>query len=361
MTSIFALAVAVFGSFFRGKHALVLENLALRQQLAVYKRVKKRPRLRSTDRAFWVWLSKFWAGWKTPLILVRPETVIRWHRRGFKLYWRQKSRTRKIGRATIPREHIDFIRRISADNPSWGEDKIFEELDLKLGIKHSTSTIRKYMVKRPSPGAQQTWRTFIKNHGREIFACDFMTQHTALFTVIYVFVVMELNTRRIVHVNVTTHPSLPWVKGQIRDLSAFDRSPRFLLHDNDGIFGQFGHPKKGSKGKHYRCHLDLWLDEVLEIKGLPTPYRAPNANAHLERFHRTLREDALNQFIFLCEDHVRRVAREFVAFYNGARPSQATHAIPEPYSELQKPPPKNGNLIALPVLGGIQHDYRLAA
>ena len=361
MTSTFALAAAVFGSFFRGKRALVLENLALRQQLAVYKRVQKRPRIRSTDRAFWVWLFELWDGWKTPLIIVRPETVIRWHRQGFKLYWRRKSRTRKIGRPTIPREHIDFIRRMSADNPSWGEDKIFEELDLKFGIKHSTSTIRKYMVKRRSPGDRQTWKTFLKNHGHEIFACDFMTQHTALFAVIYVFVVMQLGTRRIVHINVTTHPSLLWVKRQILDLSAFDCSPRFLLHDNDGIFGQFGHPKKASEGKHYRCHLDLWLDQVLEIKGLPTPYHAPNANAHVERFHRTLREDALNHFIFLCEDHIGRVAREFVAFYNGARPSQATHAIPEPYPELQQPPPKNGRLIALPVLGGIQHDYRLAA
>jgi hypothetical protein len=209
----------------------------------------------------------------------------------------------------------------SFDNPTWGEDKISADLDLKLGIKHSTSTIRKYMVRRPSPGHQQTWRTFLKHEGHEIFACDFMTQHTALFAVIYVFVVMEL----------------------------------------DGIFGQFGHPRKGSDGKHYRCHLDRWLDEVLIVKGIPTPFHALNANARVERFNRTLREDALNHFIFLGEDPVRRVAREFVAFYNGARPSRATHAIPEPYADLQKPPPKNGRLVALPVLGGIQHDYRLAA
>ncbi len=128
MTSIFAVAAAAFRSFFRGRRALVLENLALRQQIAVYKRVPKRPRLRSTDRAFWVWLSRLWNGWKTPLILVRPETVIQWHRQGFKLCRRRKSRTKKIGRPKIPREHINFIRRMSADNPTWGEDKIFEEL-----------------------------------------------------------------------------------------------------------------------------------------------------------------------------------------------------------------------------------------
>ncbi len=361
MTSIFAVAAAAFRSFFRGRRALVLENLALRQQIAVYKRAQKRPRLRSTDRAFWVLLSRLWDDWETPLILVRPETVIRWHSQVFKLYWRRKSRAKKIGRPRIPREHINFIRRMSADNPTWGEDKIFEELSLKFGIKHSTSTIRKYMVKRRCPSDRQTWRAFIKNHGREIFACDFLTQHTAFFAVIYVFVVMELGTRRIVHINVTEHPSLPWVKRQILHVSDFDGSPRFLLHDNDGIFGQFGHPKKGSDDKRYRCHLDLWLYEILDVKGIPTPYHAPNANAHVERFNRTLREDALNHFIFLGEDHVRRVVREFVAYYNGARPSQATHAIPEPYADLRKPPPKKGRLIAIPVLGGIQHDYRLAA
>ncbi len=230
MTSIFAVAAAAFGSLFRDRRALVLENLALRQQLAVYKRVQKRPRLRSTDRVFWVLLSRLWDGWRMPLILIRPEAVIRWHRQGFKLYWRRKSRAKKIGRPKISLEHINFIRRMSADNPTWGEDKIFEELSLKLGIKHSTSTIRKYMVKRRCSGDRQTWRTFIKNHGREIFACDFLTQHTAFFSVIYVFVVMELGTRRIVHINVTEHPSLPWVKRQILHISAFDGSPRFLLH-----------------------------------------------------------------------------------------------------------------------------------
>jgi hypothetical protein len=356
MTSILALAAAVFGSLFKGKRALVLENLALRQQLAVYKRVQKRPRLRSTDRAFWVWLARLWDGWKTPLILVRPETVIRWHRQGFKLYWRRKSRTRKIGRPTIPREHIDFIRRMSADNPSWGEDKIDEELRVKFGVSHSGSTIRKYMTKRRPRRDGQKWRTFIKNHSHELFACDFMTQYTALFTIVYVFVVMEISTRRIVHCNVTESPALDWVKIQIRDIAAFDRKPRFLLHDNDGIFGQFGRRKDG-----FRCHLDRWLSTTMNIEGLPMPYHAPNANPHVERFHRTLRQDALNHFIFLNACHVRRVAREFIGYYNRARPSQATHAIPDPYPELLNEPHSSGQLIALPVLGGLQHDYRLAA
>jgi putative transposase len=199
-------------------------------------------------------------------------------------------------------------------------------------------------------------RAFIKNHGHELFACDFMTQYTALFTTVYVFVVMEISTRRIVLCNVTESPTLDWVKIQIRNSAAFDRKPRFLLHDNDGVFGQFGRRRDG-----FRCHLDHWLSVTMDIEGLPTPYRAPNANPHVERFHRTLREDALNHFIFLNASHVRRVARDFIEYYNRARPSQATHAIPDPYPELLERPAAGGKLIALPVLGGVQHDYRLAA
>ena len=135
-----------------------------------------------------------------------------------------------------------------------------------------------------------------------------------------------------------------------------------MLHDNDGIFGQFRDRKRrGEKDRRYRCHLDLWLAEVMGIDGIPIPYGAPNASPHIERFNRTLREEALNHFIFQNAQHVRRVCSEYVDFYNRARPSQALHAIPDPYPELRKPPTTNGKLIGLPVLGGVQHDYRLAA
>jgi transposase InsO family protein len=183
-----------------------------------------------------------------------------------------------------------------------------------------------------------------------------MASYTALFAVIYVFVIMQLDTRRIVHINVTTQPSLLWVKMPLRHISALDRKPRFLLHDNDGIFGQFGHLRDG-----FRCHLDRWLRVTMGVEGLPTPYHAPNANARVERFHRTLREDALNHFIFLNAAQVGRVVREFIEYYNRARPSQATPAIPDPYPELLENPTTGGELIALPILGGVQHDYRLAA
>ena len=352
--------------FFRGllipKATLAIENAALRQQLAVYIKNQKRPRLQPCDRAFWLILRRVWSDWARTLVVVKPATVIGWHKKGFLALWRHKS---KPGRPRIPRKHIDFIKRISTDHPEWGEDKIAEELAAKFGISHSGSTIRRYMVTRSRPPrGGQTWRTFVKNHANELWACDFLTQYTAFFNVAYIFIVMEIESRRIVYWGVTTSPALPWVKQQLREATPWSEAPRFLVHDNDGIFGQY--PKrltieKDGKRRSYRCHLDRWLHEVMDIEGIPIPYGAPNANAHLERFNRTLREDALDHFIFLGIEHIRKVVAEFIEYYNRARPSQAIHGIPDPYPELRKPPPADGNLVALPVLGGLQHDYRLAA
>jgi len=345
--------------------ALALENAALRQQLAVYLRTPRQPRLRAGDRVFWIALRRLWPDWTRPLVIVTPETVIAWHRQGFKVFWRRRSRSPKIGRPRIPRKHIAFIQRISGDHPEWGEDRIAEELAAKFGVDHSPSTIRRYMAPRSgSPRGDQTWRTFVRNLAKEVWACDFLAQYTALFAVVYIFVVMEIGSRRIAHVNVTTNPTLSWVKQQIREPTPEDGIPRFIIHDNDGIFGQYGRPvtmEKDDSTRSYRCHLDRWLDEVIGIEGIPIPYGAPNASPHVERFVRTLREETLNHFIFLSADHVRRVVAEYVRYYNGARPSQAIHGIPDPYPELRQPPPKAGKLLALPVLGGVHHDYRLIA
>ena len=175
---------------------------------------------------------------------------------------------------------------------------------------------------------------------------------------------MEIDTRRIAYVNVTTKPTLPWVKQQIREATGSDNAPRFLIYDNDGILGQYGRRMTvayGDRVRSSRCHLDRWLSEVMRIEGIPIPHGAPNASPHIERFNRTLREEALNHFIFLSVAHVRRVTAEYIRYYNGGRPSQAIHGIPDPYPELRQPPPTAGKLMALPVLGGIQHDYRLVA
>ena len=204
----------------------------------------------------------------------------------------------------------------------------------------------------------------MKSHPQELWACDFLTQYTAFLNVVYILVVMEIESRRIVHWAATTSPTLPWVKQQFRETSPWGETPRFLIQDNDGSFGQYGKRftvEEDGEMRSFRCHLDLWLHTIIGIEGIPIPYGAPNANAQVERFNRTLREDGLNHFIFLGEQHIRRVVSAFIEYYNRARPSQAIHGIPDPYPDLKNPPPANGKLVALPVLGAIQHDYRLAA
>lgn len=210
----------------------------------------------------------------------------------------------------------------------------------------------------------QTWRTFLGSHATELWVCAFLTQYTAAFAVTYVFVIMEISSRRIVHTNVTTSPTLAWVEQQLREATAWGEGPRFLVHDNDRIFGQYRHPRRvewHGRTRRCRCQLDRWLGEVLNVTGIPIPYGAPNVSPHVERFNRPLREEALDHFLFVSVAHIRRVVNAHVAYYNGARPSQATHAIPAPYSQLTRPPAPDGNLVALPVLRGLHHDYRLAA
>jgi hypothetical protein len=316
MATLLSSLLAFLRAAFKTKATLAFENAALRQQLTIYRRTQKTVRLRTEDRIFWVILRRLWSGWDRALVVVQPETVIAWHRRGFKLFWRRKSGP-LIGRPRIPRSHIAFIRRISGDHPEWGEDKIADECAAKFGIAHSPTTVRRYMVSRGrTPRGTQAWRTFIGNHAKEVWACDFLTQYTAFFAVVHVFVIMEVGSRRIVHANVTTSPTLAWVKQQIREATG-DRSPRFLLHDNDGVFGQYGRGVLTRCGdrRTYRCHLDRWLGEALRIHGLPIPYGAPNASPHIERFMRTLRQEALDHFIFLSPDHVRRVVSEYVRYY----------------------------------------------
>jgi len=195
--------------------------------------------LRNRDRLFWSLLSRVWRDWRSELILVRPETVIHWRERKFREFWRKKSEGTP-GRPTIPHEHIDFIRRISSDHPEYGEDRIALELEVKFGIRHASSTVRRYMVeRRPGPTDSQAWRSFLKNQAKALWSCDFFVQHTVGFRVLYIFVVMELANRKVIHLHVTDHPTLEWTKHQIRN-ACFEEQPQFLLHDNDGKFGQLG-------------------------------------------------------------------------------------------------------------------------
>ncbi len=339
----------------RSRSDLLLEIAALRHQLEALQRSRVRPRLRRQDRILWIWLCRTWSKWRQALVIVQPETVLAWHRAGFRAYWRWRSHGRP-GRPRIPRSHIAFIRRISTDHPEWGEDRIALELRLKLGVEHSASTVRKYMVEDRPPST--TWRDFIERHRTAMWAVDFTTVALWNFDVRHVLVVMALDSRRVVHAAVTASPTLAWVQQQLRDAMPFDEAPRFLLHDNDAIFGRL----MVGRGR-FRSTLDAWLHDVMGVRGIPTPFRAPNANAVIERFMGTLRRECLNHFIFCSDVHLRSVVTEFVEYYNDARPHQGINGIPQGTPCAQGPPLKGcvGRLVARPILGGVHHDYRLAA
>ncbi len=201
------LLVSLAGLLLRSHTGLLAENMALRHQLSVLQRTARRPRLKARDRIFWVWLSRIWPDWRSALVIVKPETVITWHRQGFKLYWRWKSRAGKPGRPRVDPEIRELIRRMSRENPLWGAPRIVDELAL-LGVHAAKSTVEQYMIRNGKPPSQ-TWKIFIDNHIKDIAAVDFFTVSTVAFRILYCFVVLRLDRRRVVHFNVTTNPTAP--------------------------------------------------------------------------------------------------------------------------------------------------------
>ena len=262
----------------RSKSELVLENALLRQQLIVLKRHTKRLKLTWHDRVLFVLLVRKLRLWKEALVIVQPDTVLRWHRDLFRRIWRRKSKSKpKQGRPPLTDDLVVLIKRIVRENLSWGAERIRGEL-LKLGVRVSKSTIQRYMNdERRSRSSKQTWSTFLRSHASEIWACDFLQTFDAFFRTVFVFVVIELGSRRVVHFGVTRHPTDQWVTQQLRDATPFGQGPRFLIRDNDDKYGDsFTHVADGAG-----------------IDVLRTPYRAPKANAICERFLGNLHENAL--------------------------------------------------------------------
>ena len=228
--------LATLSSTFHSRAALQLENLALRHQIGVLRRsARKRPKLTPVDRLLWVWLSRIRSDWRWALAIVEPETLVAWHRKGFRLFWTWKVRCGQPGRPVISREVRYLIRKMCQENSSWGAPRIHGEL-LKLGIDIGESSVSKYMVRCRKPPSQ-TWRTFLENHAKEMVSIDFFTVPTIRFQVLYVFLVLAHDRRRILHFNVTAHPTAEWTGQQLREAFPFDQLPRYLLRDRDAIFG----------------------------------------------------------------------------------------------------------------------------
>jgi putative transposase len=327
-------------SLLRSRAAMATENLALRQQLATLKRKRQRPRLRRCDRIFWVLLKCLWRDWRSALAIVKPETVVRWHRAGFRLYWRWKSRA-KNGRPKVERQVRDLINRISRENPTWGAPRIQSELTL-LGHELAESTVAKYML-RPGKPPSQTWKTFLKNHMGEIAAIDFFTVPTATFRVLYVFVVLGLDRRKVLHFNVTENPGAEWTANQVVQAFPFDEAPRFLQRDRDGIYGQ-----------HFRERIkSLRIEEVISAP------RSPWQNPYAERLIGSIRRECLNHVIVLNEAHLKRILTAYFDYYHNCRTHLSLDRnAPAP---REPEPPERGPVRAIPQVGGLHHRYTRAA
>ncbi len=333
----------------RSRTSLAAENLFLRKQLAFYQERKVKPRRADNPTRLTLVLLSRWFNWQDALTIVRPRTFVTWHRKGFRLFWRWKS---GAGRRPIPAELRQLIRSMARDNPSWGEERIANELLLKLGLRVSPRTIRKYMPKSPPatgiPRGDQRWATFLKNHARGIIACDFCVAVTTTFRILYVSVVIEHASRRLIHLNATAHPTAAWTLQQLRDAIPFDHEYRFIIHDHDAIFP---------------AELDATLTRF-GLKVITTPVRSPQANSLCERLIGTLRRECLDWIIPLSEGHLSKVLASWMAHYNRGRPhSSLGPGVPEPRSVLQPLQRRRHHfdrrvsILSRPILGGLHHEY----
>jgi putative transposase len=278
-------------------------------------------------------LARCTQSWQQALHIVQPDTLLRWHRNLFRRYWRRKKRKPRIAQETI-----DLIRQMAKENRLWGAERIRDEL-LKLGIKVSKRTVQKYLPKmRRTSG--QTWATFLKNHARHIWACDFTVVHDLFFRPIYTFVFIELHTRRIVHAAVTRSPSDAWTVQQLREATPWGKGPKYLIRDRDSKYGRRFSTFAASSG----------------IKELKTPFRAPKANAHCERLIGTLKRECLDHMLILHRNQLHRLVTEFVDYYNHSRPHQGIgQRIPARFDEEHHP--QSGRITSIPVLNGLHHSY----
>ncbi|HEU5376220.1 MAG TPA: integrase core domain-containing protein [Ktedonobacteraceae bacterium] len=339
-----SLFVGTLNDLARTRAELIAENALLRQQLVILHRQVKRPTCTRSDRLLLVVLARGVRNWKQALFLVQPDTLLGWHRQAFRWFWRCRSKPATT-QPRVAAETITLIKTMARDNRLWGAERIRGEL-LKLGIHVSKRTIQKYMRHQRARPSSQTWSTFLHNHAHEIWACDFLPVTDLFFRSLYAFFIIELQSRKVMHVGVTRHPTDAWGSQQLREATPYGQAPRFLIHDNDAKFGQLFDTVASGTG----------------IELLRTPYRAPRANAYCERFLGSVRRECLDHLLILHEQHLSRVLQAYVAYFNQARPHQGLQQqIPDPSASALPADARDGPIRAVPVLGGLHHDYCRAA
>jgi transposase InsO family protein len=337
------LCIGTLVRLLRARRSLLVENLALRQQLAVLKRRHPRPRLELLDKLFWVAVRRFWSGWKQALLVVSPETVVRWHRSGFALYWRAISKARGVvGRKRISKEVRDLIFRIVMENPTWGAPRIHGEL-LMLGFDVSERTISRWMRRVPRDAERaKRWLAFLRNHREVIAAMDFFTVPTLTFGVLYCLFVIGHGRRRVLHFSVTRHPTSTWIVQQLREAFPYQWAPSFLIFDRDAKYG-----------------LEVSIAvRSMAIQAIRTSFRSPWQNGIAERWVESCRRDLLDHVIAINECHLKRLLSEYVRYYHEDR----THL------GLDKETPgdrmrsmSSGQVLGRARLGGLHHRYDRAA
>jgi transposase InsO family protein len=335
MLDFLRLFVHVLAAPFRTQAQLEAEITMLRHQLNVLLRqAPSKPRLTAADRLLFVWLCRLFPALRSAITIVQPETVLRWHRSGFRLYWRWKSRSLG-GRPEVPLEVRSLIRRMSVENPLWGAPRIHGEL-LKLGIEVAQSTVAKYMAKR-RPGSGQTWKTFLSNHMAGIGAIDFLVVPTINFRLLFVLVILRHERRRLISLSVTDHPTAEWIARQITEAFPWNEAPTDLIRDRDACYGHAVRQRLAAMG----------------IRDHPIAPRSPWQNGHAERLIGSIRRECLDHIVILGEDHLRRVLGAYGAYYNHFR----LHLALAKDAPLVRLVQQFGEVAARPILGGLHHEY----
>jgi putative transposase len=326
---------------FGGHEQVALENLALREQLGIFQRSVRHPKIRQRDRLFWVCLHKVWKEWRSELVIVRPETVLDWQRKRFKRYWCQLSQHKNPGRPRRGSDIRKLVKAMAEANLSWGAPRIHGEL-LKLGIEISERTVSRLMPQRHT-APSQTWRTFLDNHVRDLVSVDFFTVPTARLHVLFVFIVLSHERRRVIHFNITEHPTAAWTAQQIIEAFPEDQASRYLLRDRDGVYGEYFQKRAQGMG----------------IEEVRTAAQSPWQNPYAERVIGSIRRECLNHIIVLSEQHLRRILKSYFHYYHESR----THL------SLSKDAPESRaiqankleRIVQIPQLGGLHHRYERRA
>ena len=335
MIGLLCFVVAVLASPFKSKIRLEAENAALRHQLVVLRRqLKGRARLTSNDRWFFVQVYRWFPSILPALMIIRPETLVRWHRAGFRRYWRWRSLGRG-GRPPIEAELRALIQQMSTENLLWGAPRIHGEL-LKLGFEVAQSSVAKYMVKRRGPPSQG-WRTFLCNHAPEIAAMNLFVVPTVGFKLLYGFVIIRLDRRDLVWISVTRHPTAEWVARQITEAFPWNEAPHYMIRDRDRIYGAIVTRRLRAMG----------------IRDKPTASASPWQNGFAERLIGSIRRECLDHVIVLGEAHLRRILKNYAAYYNGVR----THRSLQNDAPVSRPVQRSGAIISHAILGGLHHQY----